>query len=125
MEDGRRRLAYVNGGLLERPGFNGGGLAFKHRRPVLQRRRTMVGARVHGFRRRYKPGGDEIAAGAGDDSFSGTIRFPFFREKTSRGELACWPVGRDGVNCKNTRAHQGAGGRLFANEQPPLQSLWI
>jgi hypothetical protein len=51
MEDGRRRLAYVNGGLQERPRFKGGRLTFKHRHLVLKRRRPMVGAGVHGSRR--------------------------------------------------------------------------
>jgi hypothetical protein len=49
IEDGRR-LACVNGGLQERPGFNGGRLTFKRRRLVLKSRRPMVGAEVHGSR---------------------------------------------------------------------------
>jgi hypothetical protein len=51
MEDRRRRLVYINGGLQERLGFNGGRLTFKHRRLVLKLRRPTAGAEVHGSRR--------------------------------------------------------------------------
>jgi hypothetical protein len=72
MEDGRRRLAYVNGGLQERPGFNGSHLTFKH-----QRRRPMVGAGVHGSRR--AKGGDDTARAAPTE----TNCFLFFFERNN------------------------------------------
>jgi hypothetical protein len=108
------------------------------------------GRRPRGFlgRRRgdqHLNGADSSGGGAADgDSRSGVqtrapgaargrgSRVAALRWGTEAGSVrgcgGCWPVGLlggRGVNCKNTWAHQGAGGWFFANEQPPLQSLWI
>jgi hypothetical protein len=86
-----------------------------------------VGARVHGFRRRYKPGGDETAARAGDDSFQGRFVFvneqPFIKRKRKLMkpficELACWPVGREGLIAKTQGQVRGPSGGYLQMSSP-------
>jgi hypothetical protein len=130
IENGRR-LACVNGGLQERPGFNGGRLTFKRWRLVLKSRWPMVGA---GLLECMAPGGygsraATIREPGGYGSRAATIREPGepgygSQGQPRRGKMIRFLPDRfvlaldwGGGKCKTTEEDEGVGRRLYAKCQ--------